>query len=203
MNIEIKISNRPISYKRAMKFMENRVQSIKNGSNNELIWILEHPLTYTAGIRSQKNEIIDKRIKVLKTNRGGKITLHSSGQKVVYLVLNLNKRKKDIRALISVSENSIIEFLKLYKIKSYKDKKNIGIWVGKNKIAAIGIKVTRWIAYHGCAINISNNLSYYKKINPCGLDNQRVTSIKKINKILPKKVNINLIDIFFKNLNKF
>ncbi len=203
MSIEIKISKRPISYKTAIKFMENRVQSLKNGGTNELIWILEHPLIYTAGIRYQKNEIIDKSIKLIKVNRGGKITLHSPGQKIVYFVLNLNKRKKDIRALVSTIEKSIIEFLMLYKIKSKNDKKNIGIWIGKKKIAAIGIKVTKWIAYHGCSINVVNDLTYYKKISPCGLDNKNITSIKEVTKTFPKKVNLNLKNVFFKNLNKF
>ncbi len=129
MSIEVKISKRRISYKIAMKFLHKRVEELKVNKGRELLWILEHPLTYTAGIRSNNKEIIDKKIKIINTNRGGKITLHNPGQKVIYFVLNLNKRKRDIRRLISAIEKSIIEFLWIYKIKGKKDKKNIGIWV--------------------------------------------------------------------------
>ena len=201
MSIEIKVSKRPISYKIAMNFLNNRVNEIKKNHNKrELLWILEHPLTYTAGIRHQKSEIIDNSIKIIKTNRGGKITLHSPGQKVIYFVLNLNKRKKDIRKLISIIEDSIIEFLRINNINAERDKKNVGIWVNKKKIAAIGLRVTRWIAYHGCSINISNDLRKYQKIQPCGLSNKNVTSIlnEKGKKI--KNTNKNLANIFLKNL---
>ena len=124
MSIELKVSKRRISYKKAMNFLEKRVQEIKENKNRELLWILEHPTTYTAGIRFNNSDILDKKIKVIKTNRGGKITLHNPGQKIIYFVLNLNKRKKDIRKLINMVELSIIQFLKLYKIKGIKDKKN-------------------------------------------------------------------------------
>ena len=202
MNIEVKISKRPISYKIAMKFLHKRVEEVKSNKNKELLWILEHPLTYTAGIRSKNKEILDKNIKIVKTNRGGKITLHNPGQKIIYFVLNLNKRKKDVRKLINVIEKSIIQFLKIYKIKGKKDKKNIGIWVNKKKIAAIGLKISKWIAYHGCSININNNLNQYLKIIPCGLNNQKITSIYNENKIMIKNVEKNLINIFIKNINK-
>ena len=116
MSIEVKISKRRISYKTAMKILLKRVEKVKMNKDKELLWILEHPLTYTAGIRSNNNEIIDKKIKIIKTNRGGKITLHNPGQKIIYFALNLNKRKKDIRRLINIIEKSIIEFLFTYKI---------------------------------------------------------------------------------------
>ena len=201
MSIEIKISKRPISYKIAMKFLLKRVEKVKENKEKELLWILEHPITYTAGIRSNKNEILDKKIKVLYTNRGGKITLHNPGQKIIYIVLNLNKRKKDIRKLISTIEKSIIEFLLLYKIKGKKDKTNIGIWVKKKKIAAIGLRVSKWVAYHGCSININNNLKEYHKIIPCGLNNQEITSIYNEKKILIKNVEKKLKNIFIKNID--
>ena len=166
------------------------------------MWILEHTKTYTAGIRSVKNEILDKKIKIIKTNRGGKITLHNPGQKIIYLVLNLNNRKKDIRKLIKAIENSIIDFLKIHKIKGKKDKKNIGIWVNGKKIAAIGLRVSRWIAYHGCSININNNLNHYLKILPCGLSNKKITSILKEKGNLYKNLDKELINIFLKNIDK-
>ena len=182
MSIEIKISKTPIKYQYAMKLLEKRVNDIKNRKASDLLWLLEHPKIYTKGIRGSDNDIIDKRIEVISTNRGGKITLHNPGQKIIYLVIDLNKKKKDIRNFVQIIEKSIIEFLKLYDINGKPNRKNIGIWVDKKKIAAIGIKVKKWIAYHGCSININNNLEDYLKINPCGLKNQDVTSVSKISK---------------------
>ena len=141
------------------------------------------------------------RFKIIKTNRGGKITLHNPNQKIIYFVINLNNRKKDIRKLIDAIENSIIEFLKIYKIEAKKDKKNIGIWVKNKKIAAIGLRVSRWIAFHGCSINISNNLSEYLKIIPCGLNNKKVTSINNEKNLNPSKYEKKLANIFIKNIN--
>ena len=202
MSIEIKISKRRISYKIAMKFLHKRVEKLKINKGKELLWILEHPVTYTAGIRSNNNEIIDKKIKIIKTNRGGKITLHNPGQKIIYFALNLNKRKKDIRKLINTIEKSIIEFLFTYKIEGKKDKKNIGIWVNDKKIAAIGLRVSKWIAYHGCSININNNLNQYLKIIPCGLDNQKITSLYNESGVAVKNIEKKLENIFMKNINK-
>ena len=202
MSIEIKISKRRISYKIAMKILHKRVEELKLNKGRELLWILEHPVTYTAGIRSNNKEIIDKKIKIINTNRGGKITLHNPGQKIIYFVLNLNKRKRDIRRLIGAIEKSIIEFLWFYKIKGKKDRKNIGIWVNKKKIAAIGLRISKWIAYHGFSININNNLAQYLKIVPCGLDNQKITSIYNEKKIEAKNFEKKLINIFIKNINK-
>ena len=200
MSIEIKISKKSIPYKEAMLYLHKRVEEVKNGKNRELLWILEHPTTYTAGVNFNKKEIIDKKIKIIKSNRGGKITLHNPGQKIVYFVIDLNKRKKDIRKLINSVEKSIIKFLKNFKIHAKNDRKNIGIWVKDKKIAAIGIRVSRWIAYHGCSINISNNLNQYLKIVPCGLDNKKVTSILEVRNIKPKNFENNLANIFIKNI---
>ena len=201
MSIEIKISKKRIPYKIAMRYLNKRVEEVKKGTNRELLWILEHPTTYTAGVSFNKKEIIDNKIKIIKSNRGGKITLHNPGQKIIYFVIDLNNRKKDIRKFINSIEESIIQFLKSYKIQSKKDKKNIGIWVKDKKIAAIGIRVSRWIAYHGCSINISNNLNQYLKIIPCGLDNTKVTSILKLISVIPKNFENDLAKIFIKNIN--
>ena len=200
MSIEILISKKPISYKKAMLFLNKRVDEVKNGKKEELLWILEHPTTYTAGVSFNQKEILDKKIKIVKSNRGGKITLHNPGQKIVYFVINLNKRKKDIKKFINVIEKSVIQFLKIFEIEAKKDKENIGIWVNQNKIAAIGIRVSRWIAYHGCSINISNNLNQYLKIIPCGLNNKRVTSVLKEKKIKPRNYENKLAEIFIKNI---
>ena len=202
MSIEIKLSKKPIPYKKAMLYLNKRVQQVKNGDNKELIWVLEHPKTYTAGVSFKLNEIIDKKIKVIKTNRGGKVTLHNPGQKIIYFVINLNNRKKDIRKFINTIELSVIEFLKILKINAKKDKKNIGIWVKEKKIAAIGLRVSRWVAFHGFSINISNNLKEYLKISPCGLDSTKITSVFSEKKIIPRNFEMKLVNIFIKNLNK-
>ena len=201
MSIEIKISKKRISYKTAMVYLNKRVQEVKNAKNKELLWVLEHPTSYTAGVSFNKKEIIDKKIKLIKSNRGGKITLHNPGQKIIYFVIDLNKKKKDLRKFINVLEKSVIQFLKSYKIKANADRKNIGIWVNDKKIAAIGIRVSRWVAYHGCSINISNNLDQYLKIIPCGLSNKKITSIFKETGDIPKKFEKKLADIFVKNIN--
>ena len=182
MAVEIKISKEKIPYKTAVNYLEKRVQEVKNGKKDDLLWILEHPLTFSAGVRSSNLDVLDKNIKLIRSKRGGKITLHNQGQKIIYFVIDLNKRKKDIRRFISFIEKSIIDFLKTINIKSRADKKNIGIWVDNKKIAAIGVRVSKWVVYHGCSININNNLSDYKKINPCGLDNKNITSIQEIKK---------------------
>jgi len=184
MNIDVKNTIKPIDYNKSIKILEKRVEDVLLGKKNELLWILEHKTAYTAGISSSSKDIINKKIKIIKTKRGGKITIHSPGQKVVYFVLNLNKRKKDIRKLINNIENCIIEILKYYGVQSFADRKNIGIWTSnknrEKKIAAIGIRVKKWVAYHGFCINVSNDLSKYKNIVPCGIKNKGVTSLKKI-----------------------
>ena len=200
MTLEVKISRKLVPYRTAFLLLKKRVELVKKTNNSELVWILEHPLTFTSGIRSKENEILDKKIKIIKTNRGGRITLHSPGQKIVYFAINLNKRKKDIKNLVKQIELTIIDFLKLYKIKSKSDEKNIGIWVEDRKIAAIGIRVSNWVAYHGFSININNNLNYYKKIIPCGLSNNRITSMQRETKRKLINIEKNLKKIFTKNL---
>ena len=184
MNIEVKYSKKPVDYIESMKILEKRVDDVFKGKKKEFLWILEHNITYTAGVGSTESDVIDKNTKIVKTNRGGKHTIHSPGQKIAYFVLNLNKRKKDIRLLINQVERCIIDILKEYKIDSYSDKKNIGIWVNSKdkskKVAAIGIKVKKWVAYHGFALNLSNDLSLYKKIIPCGIKNKGVTNLKEL-----------------------
>ena len=184
MKIEVKNSIKPVDYLKSMKILEQRAKDVFLGKKPEFLWVLEHNTVYTAGTSSKNDDLLDKNLKVVKTNRGGKYTLHSPGQKVIYFVLNLNKRKKDIRFLVDKIENCIIEILKEYKIESYADKKNIGIWVRNSsnlmKIAAIGIRVKKWIAYHGFSININNDLSKYRKIIPCGIKNKSMTSLQEM-----------------------
>ena len=185
MSIEIKKSIKPVNYLEAISFLEKRVEKIINKQEKELIWILEHPSIFTAGTSYNEKDIIDKEIDIIKTSRGGKITWHGPGQLICYLVIDLNKRKKDIRKFVRIIEKSIIESLEEIGVSSQSDRKNIGIWVKSNKeekkIAAIGIKVKKWIAYHGFSLNIDNDLSNYKKIIPCGISDKGVTSLKELN----------------------
>ncbi len=184
MNIEIKKSIKPVNYFDALKILEKRIVNINKNQVNELIWILEHPSVFTAGTSSNKNEILDKSIDVIKTSRGGKITWHGPGQLICYFVINLNNRNKDIRKFLNIIERSIIFSLKSFGIESFSDRKNIGIWTKLNnkdkKIGAIGIKVKKWIAYHGFSININNDIGNYKKIIPCGIKDKGITNLKKI-----------------------
>ena len=184
MNIEVKNSVKPVDYSESMEILEKRVKEVLLGKKDELLWILEHNTVYTAGTSSENKDLIDKNLKVIKTNRGGKYTIHSPGQKVIYFVLNLNKREKNIMKLVKMIESCVIGTLKEYKIEAFPDRKNIGIWV-KNKenllkIAAIGIRVKKWVAYHGFSLNVSNDLSKYNGIIPCGIKNRGITSLKEI-----------------------
>ena len=131
--MEIKISKKPVEYRRAINILEERLKLVKEKKASELIWLLQHPNVYTAGIRYSNNEILDNSINLIKTNRGGKITYHGPGQLVCYFVINLNKRKKDIRKFVNIIENTIIQTLKEYKITSFSDRKNIGIWIRHKK----------------------------------------------------------------------
>ena len=198
MNIEIKKSIKPVNYFDAINILESRLKDLYENNEQELIWTLEHNEVFTAGTSYKENEIIDKSIKILETNRGGKITYHGPGKLICYFVLDLRK-KKDIRKFITIIEKKIIQNLKFYKIETFPDKDNIGIWHKYNnevkKIAAIGIRVSKWIAYHGFAININNDLENYKKIIPCGISDKGVTNLKNI---LDQDYS-NLSDILIKN----
>ncbi len=206
MNIEIKKSEKPVIYEDAKKLMEERLLNVDLNKSNELIWTLEHPDVYTAGTSSNESDILDKSIKILKTNRGGKITHHGPGQLICYFVIDLKKRKKDIRNFISIIEKTIIETLNFFDIKTFSDKENIGIWHKDNnqtkKVAAIGVRVSKWIAYHGFSINITNNLKKYNAIIPCGIKDKGITNLKQIKDQDYKELEKKLVEIFILNLNK-
>ena len=204
MNIEIKKSKKPVKYEDALVFMEKRLSEISKNNINDLIWILEHEEVYTAGTSYSEKEILDKSIKIIKTNRGGKITYHGPGQLICYFVIDLRKEKKDIRKFISLIEKTIIETLEFYNIKTFADKENIGIWHKNDneikKVAAIGVRVSKWIAYHGFSININNNLKKYDAIIPCGIKDKGVTNLKKIKDQDYSKLNQKLVENFISNL---
>ena len=203
MNIEIKKSIKPINYFDAINLLEERLEDLYNDKNKELIWKLEHNEIFTAGTSYKESEILDNSIDLIKTNRGGKITCHAPGQLICYFVLDL-RNKKDIRKFITCIEKTIIETLKHYGIDAFSDKNNVGIWHKKNnitnKVAAIGVRVKKWIAYHGFSININNNLDQYKKIIPCGISDKGVTNLINIANIDYSNLDDLLIEKFISNL---
>ena len=188
--IEIKISNEEINYKEAVLFMESKVRDISENHSKELLWFLNHNHIFTQGTSASDDEILNSNvIEVLKTNRGGKTTYHGPGQRIVYFMLNLNNKKKDIRKFISVIENSVIDFLKNYNVEARAFKDRVGIWVIKNnkmtfdkekKISAIGLRVKKWITYHGMSFNINPDLKYYNSIHSCGLKEYANTSLNEL-----------------------
>jgi len=204
MNIEIKKSIKPINYKVALDYLETRVTNISLKKEKDLIWLLELEEVYTAGKNFCENEILNKNINLIKTNRGGKITYHGPGQIICYFVIDLKKRKKDIRKFLTLIEKTIIESLLEFNIHTFGDPKNIGIWLKDKKeikkVAAIGIRVSKWIAYHGFAININNDLSKYKNIIPCGVTDKGITNLIKIKDQNYNKLNDVIINNFIKNL---
>ena len=206
MNIEIKKSIKPVNYFDAINILESRLKDLYENNEQELIWTLEHNEVFTAGTSYKENEIIDKSIKILETNRGGKITYHGPGQLICYFVIDLKKRKKDIRNFISIIEKTIIDTLQFFNIKAFSDKENIGIWYKDNeqtkKVAAIGVRISKWIAYHGFSINIYNNLEKYKAIIPCGIKDKGITNLKQIKDQDYEELEKKLVEVFISNLNK-
>jgi len=206
MNIDIKKSAKPVKYIDAIEFLEKRAVDVNLKKKKELVWILEHPSTFTAGKRYKENEILDKKIKLIQTSRGGKITWHGRGQLICYFVIDLSRRGKDIRKFINLIEKTIIETLKKYNIYSFSDRKNVGIWIKDDnktkKIGAIGIKIRKWIAFHGFSLNINNSLNEYRKIIPCGVKSKDITSLKLIKDQNYKKIKKDIVSNFIKNLEK-
>ena len=204
MNIEIKKSIKPVNYKDAIEYLENRLIDININNKKDLIWILEHKEVYTGGTSYDKKEILNKNINLIETNRGGKITYHGPGQIIVYFVIDLKKRKKDIRKFITIIEKTIIDSLLEFNVKTFADRKNIGIWLNHNKeikkIAAIGIRVKKWIAYHGFAINIDVDLVKYNNIVPCGITDKKITNLKEVKDLNYKDLDKKIINNFIKNL---
>ena len=214
MKIEIKKQYDFVDYEKSVEFMKSRVSEIMVESKEELVWFLNHDHIYTQGTSASKNEILKKnKIKIVKTNRGGKTTYHGPGQRIIYFIINLNKRKKDIRQFISIIESSLMEFLKKYDVDCATYKNRVGIWVtGKNgkkfkkeeKIGAIGLRLKNWTTYHGLSFNINPDMKNYDFINACGLENYKNTSLEELGiRINEDKFDEEFSQIFLKNLNKF
>ena len=212
MSIEIKKQYNFVDYEKSVELMKTRVSEIIDESKEELIWFLNHDHIYTQGTSASKNEILKKnKIQIVKTNRGGKTTYHGPGQRIIYFIINLNKRKKDIRQFISIIESSLMEFLNTYNVDCTTYKNKVGIWVtGKDgekfskeeKIGAIGLRLKNWITYHGLSFNINPDLTYYNSIQACGLKNYNNTSLKKLNiEITKKEFDNEFINIFLKDID--
>ena len=187
---EIKISSSEVNYEEAVMYMESRVDEIINNNSKELLWFLNHNHVFTQGTSASKEEILNSNvIDIIKSNRGGKTTYHGPGQRIVYFMLNLNNKNKDIRKFITIIENSLISFLANYNVEAQAFKDRVGIWVTKNnnisfgkekKIGAIGLRIKKWITYHGLSFNINPDLKYYNYIHSCGLKNYQNTSMEEL-----------------------
>ena len=206
MNIEIKKSIKPVNYEDAITFLEDRLSLVFHNKDRELIWTLQHNEIYTGGSSYKESDILNKSIKLIKTNRGGKITYHGPGQLICYFVIDLRNKKKDIRNFVCIIEKTIIQTLEEFNIKSFADRNNVGVWTKNNnkieKVAAIGIRVSKWIAYHGFSININNDLNKYKNIIPCGIKDKGVTNLKSIIAQNYEDLDQKIIDNFIINLKK-
>jgi lipoyl(octanoyl) transferase len=209
MEIKFINSKNLINYDEALNFMEDKVLEISQNKGNELVWLLEHETVFTAG-RSFKNEdILNPNLKVFYSNRGGKITLHSPGQKVCYIMLNLKKRANgkipDPKKFVHILEEIIISTLAYFNIKGEVRKDRIGVWVInkhgiEQKIAAIGVRFTKGVTMHGFAINVNNDLKLFQSFVPCGIKNYGVCSLDS----LGKKITMEEFDkILIENLKKY
>lgn len=183
-------SDKPIDYSEALNYMENRVQEIIESSTEGLVWFLEHPAIYTMGASSDSNDLLDStKLPVHKTSRGGQITYHGPGQRVVYIIADLKKifypQEPDLAKYVRLLEKTIIDFLFSIGVESQALTGNPGVWVKTkmdsfDKIAAIGIRVRKWVCFHGVSINISPDLDHFKGIIPCGIREHGVTSLDKL-----------------------
>ncbi|MBU6140680.1 MAG: lipoyl(octanoyl) transferase LipB [Proteobacteria bacterium] len=189
-NIEWRVSKELVHFADALDFMQKRVEEIIAKTAPELIWILEHPPVYTAGISASDADLLAKTdIPIFKTNRGGKYTYHCPGMKIIYVMLDLKKffapEKPDVALFVEFLENWVIKILADFGIKGEIKKGRVGIWVtnknnSEKKIAALGIKIKKWVSYHGIAINLDPEMSGFGNIVPCGIKEFGVTSMREI-----------------------
>jgi lipoyl(octanoyl) transferase len=171
-----------LPYPEAVAFMEERADAIASGHAKELVWLVEHPPIYTAGTSANPADLLDARFPVFKTGRGGQFTYHGPGQRVVYLMLDLKRRKPDVRAFVRDLEEWLVRALAAFGVKGERRTDRVGIWVaredgGEDKIAAIGVRIRHWITFHGVALNVAPDLSHFGGIVPCGVRGHGVTSL--------------------------
>ena len=184
-DIEWMVSHEPINYPDALAWMEARAAAVAAGEAKECIWLLEHPPLYTAGTSADSAELTDARFPVFSAGRGGRYTYHGPGQRIAYIMLDLNKRGRDVRCFVHAIEGWIIATLSQLGVEARREPGRIGIWtddpeLGEAKIGAIGIRVRRWVSLHGLSINVAPDLSHFSGIVPCGISDYGVTSLSKL-----------------------
>ena len=185
--VEWRISDAPVDYLEAVAAMEARVADIADGKASELVWLLEHPPLYTLGTSGKEGDLLDPRFALFATGRGGQVTYHGPGQRVAYVMLDLKRRRPDVRAYVAALEEWIIRTLAAFNVRGERREDRVGVWVGRpdkgagfeDKIAAIGVRLKRWVSFHGIAINVEPDLSHFSAIVPCGVVDPRfgVTSL--------------------------
>ena len=184
--MEFKIDTLPQDFNTSIQSMEKRVNDIIDHTKGEMTWILNYPAIYTCGASKNDNDLLDNtKFPIFKTNRGGKYTYHGPGQRIIYLMIDLNQRNKDIKEFMKLIENIILKILKRFGVKGVLGNDHHGIFIKKDdgnlyKIASIGLKFKKWVSYHGFSFNLNPNLDHYSGINPCGLDSKNVTSLSDI-----------------------
>ena len=184
--MEFKIETLPQDFNKSIKTMEKRVSNIIAQTQEEMAWILDYPAIYTCGASENKSDLLENsKFPIFKTNRGGKYTYHGPGQRIIYLMIDLNRRNKDIRKFIRSIEDLILRILNRLGIDGILDESHHGVFVKKDdgniyKIASIGLKFKKWVSYHGFSLNINPNLNHYSGINPCGLNSKNITSLSDI-----------------------
>ena len=181
LNPEWKISDTPVPYPDAVAAMEARAAAIADGTAGEQVWLLEHPPIYTAGTSANDADLLDARFPVFQTGRGGQFTYHGPGQRVGYVMLDLKQRKPDVRAYVRDLEQWLIETLALFNVKGERREGRVGIWVQRglreDKIAALGVRIKRWVTFHGVSLNVDPDLTHFNGIVPCGISQHGVTSL--------------------------
>ena len=185
--VEWLISDQPIPYPQAIEVMEARVADIAAGRASELVWLLEHPSLYTSGTSGKTADLLDARFPVFDSGRGGQLTYHGPGQRVAYVMLDLKRRRPDVRAYVASLEQWIIRTLAAFNVRGERREDRVGVWVARpdkgngfeDKIAAIGVRLRRWVSFHGISINVDPDLTHFSAIVPCGVTDPRygVTSL--------------------------
>ncbi len=186
MPLEWRISDTLIEYPDAIEEMESRVRAIRAGEAAEMVWLLEHPPLYTAGTSAEEKDLVDPdRFPVYDAGRGGQYTYHGPGQRVVYFLLDLKKRGKDVRQFVYSLEEVIVRAMASFGVTAERRKGRVGVWVERgggreDKVAAIGVRVRQWVTYHGIAINLAPDLTHFDGIVPCGISEHGVTSLEDL-----------------------
>ena len=184
--IEWRISETAVDYREAIEEMERRVAAVRNSTAGELVWLLAHPPLYTAGTSARDEDLLDpRRLPVHRTGRGGRYTYHGPGQRIAYVMLDLHRRGQDVRCYVHQLEEWVIRALGRFDIRGERRDGRVGIWVARpggreEKIAAIGVRVRRWVTYHGLALNVDPELDHYRGIVPCGIAEYGVTSLARL-----------------------